>query len=66
MTIRPSDCAACPADRRSTRGLDASSALTYVQALRTATDLAQTTTIVSIYQCGESLYDLCVVSRRSC
>ena len=49
----------------STRGLDASSALSYVQALRTATDLAQTTTIVSIYQCGESLYELCAAPCRS-
>lgn len=42
----------------STRGLDASTALEFVQALRIATDLIHMTTIVSIYQAGESLYKL--------
>ncbi|THH00264.1 hypothetical protein EW026_g2253 [Hermanssonia centrifuga] len=42
----------------STRGLDASTALEFVQALRIATDIARMTTVVSIYQAGESLYDL--------
>lgn len=42
----------------STRGLDASTALEFVRALRIATDLAQLTTIVSIYQAGEGLYEL--------
>ncbi|KDQ56615.1 hypothetical protein JAAARDRAFT_131673 [Jaapia argillacea MUCL 33604] len=42
----------------STRGLDASTALEFVRALRIATDLAQLSTIVSIYQAGESLYEL--------
>ncbi|GJE91326.1 pleiotropic drug resistance ABC transporter, partial [Phanerochaete sordida] len=42
----------------STRGLDASTALEFVQALRIATDLARMTTIVSIYQAGENLYKL--------
>ncbi|KIP09940.1 hypothetical protein PHLGIDRAFT_102023 [Phlebiopsis gigantea 11061_1 CR5-6] len=42
----------------STRGLDASTALEFVQALRIATDVARMTTIVSIYQAGESLYKL--------
>ncbi|PPR00573.1 hypothetical protein CVT24_005458 [Panaeolus cyanescens] len=49
----------------STRGLDASTALEFVQALRIATDIFQTTTLVSIYQAGESLYEhfdkVCVI-----
>ncbi|KAF5379148.1 hypothetical protein D9615_006042 [Tricholomella constricta] len=40
----------------STRGLDSSTALEYVRALRIATDTFNVTTIVSIYQAGESLY----------
>ena len=36
----------------------ASTALEFVQALRIATDVARMTTIVSIYQAGESLYEL--------
>jgi hypothetical protein len=44
--------------RSSTRGLDASTALEFVRALRVATDIARTSTIVSIYQASESLYDL--------
>jgi len=50
----------------STRGLDASTALEFVQALRLGTDIARLTTIVSIYQAGEQLYDLfdkvCVIA----
>jgi ATP-binding cassette subfamily G (WHITE) protein 2 (SNQ2) len=42
----------------STRGLDASTALEFVRALRIATDVARLTTIVSIYQVGEQLYEL--------
>lgn len=42
------------ADTRSS----ASTALEFVQALRIATDIARMTTIVSIYQAGESLYSL--------
>ncbi|KAI0943006.1 hypothetical protein AcW1_002753 [Taiwanofungus camphoratus] len=42
----------------STRGLDASTALEFVQALRLATDICRLSTIVSIYQAGESLYEL--------
>jgi len=49
----------------STRGLDASTALEFVRALRIATDVFGTTTIVSIYQAGESLYQyfdkVCVI-----
>ncbi|TFK22472.1 hypothetical protein FA15DRAFT_757994 [Coprinopsis marcescibilis] len=40
----------------STRGLDASTALEFVQALRIATDTMRHSTIVSLYQAGESLY----------
>jgi ABC-type multidrug transport system ATPase subunit len=43
----------------------ASTALEFIQALRIATDAVRMTTIVSIYQAGESLYELfdkvCVV-----
>jgi ATP-binding cassette, subfamily G (WHITE), member 2, SNQ2 len=42
----------------STRGLDASTALEFVRALRIATDVGRLSTIVSIYQAGESLYEL--------
>ncbi|KXN81251.1 Brefeldin A resistance protein [Leucoagaricus sp. SymC.cos] len=42
----------------STRGLDASTALEFVRALRIATDLVHISTIVSIYQAGESLYNI--------
>jgi len=49
----------------STRGLDASTALEFVQALRIATDTMRLSTIVSIYQAGESLYQhfdkVCVI-----
>ncbi|EMD36973.1 hypothetical protein CERSUDRAFT_114880 [Gelatoporia subvermispora B] len=49
----------------STRGLDASTALEFVRALRIATDITRNTTIVSIYQAGESLYEhfdkVCVI-----
>lgn len=41
----------------SSRGLDASTALEYVRSLRIATDIGNLTTIVSIYQCGEHLYE---------
>lgn len=42
----------------STRGLDASTAVEYVHALRIATNLLRLATIVSIYQAGESLYQM--------
>jgi ATP-binding cassette subfamily G (WHITE) protein 2 (SNQ2) len=42
----------------STRGLDASTALEYVQSLRSLTNMAQVSTAVALYQAGESLYDL--------
>lgn len=42
----------------STRGLDASTALEYVQSLRSLTNMAHISTCVALYQAGESLYDL--------
>jgi len=49
----------------STRGLDSSTALEFIQALRIATDEVRLTTIVSLYQAGESLYEcfnkVCVI-----
>lgn len=42
----------------SSTGLDASTALEYVQSLRTLTNMAQVSTAVSLYQAGESLYKL--------
>ena len=42
----------------STRGLDASTALEYVQSLRSLTNMAHISTCVALYQAGESLYNL--------
>ncbi|ORX92222.1 hypothetical protein K493DRAFT_316721 [Basidiobolus meristosporus CBS 931.73] len=42
----------------STKGLDASSALDYVRCLRIQTDILGTTTVVTIYQASESIYEL--------
>ena len=42
----------------SSRGLDSSTALEFIQALRITTDVGNTTTISSIYQAGESLSNL--------
>ncbi|ORY08523.1 ABC-2 type transporter-domain-containing protein, partial [Clohesyomyces aquaticus] len=42
----------------STRGLDASTALEYVQSLRALTNMAHISTCVALYQAGESLYEL--------
>ncbi|CAE6363521.1 unnamed protein product [Rhizoctonia solani] len=42
----------------STRGLDSSTALEFGRALRIATDVGRATTVVSIYQASESLYNL--------
>lgn len=50
--------ASCQAWDNSTRGLDASTALEYVQAIRTLTNMAQISTAVALYQAGESLFDL--------
>jgi ATP-binding cassette subfamily G (WHITE) protein 2 (SNQ2) len=50
----------------STRGLDSSTALEFIQALRIGTDISRITTVVSLYQAGEQLYNLfdkvCVIS----
>ena len=42
----------------STRGLDASTALLFVQSLRKLTDLFNLTTVVTLYQAGNGIYDL--------
>ncbi|KAF2020985.1 ABC drug exporter AtrF [Aaosphaeria arxii CBS 175.79] len=42
----------------STKGLDASTALEYVQSLRSLTNMANISTSVALYQAGESLYKL--------
>ncbi|QPG73024.1 hypothetical protein FOA43_000328 [Brettanomyces nanus] len=41
-----------------TRGLDASTALEFVEALRTSTNITQTTSLVTAYQASESIYEL--------
>ena len=51
----------------SSRGLDASTALEFVEALRIATDINGLTTISSMYQAGESItqtFDKVVVMNR--
>jgi ABC-type multidrug transport system ATPase subunit len=50
----------------STRGLDASSALEFVQALRLTTNLLQDAAVVAIYQAGERVYEGTVISREMC
>ncbi|KDN70652.1 putative ABC-2 type transporter [Colletotrichum sublineola] len=42
----------------SSKGLDASTAVEYVRSIRAMTNMASTSTAVSLYQAGESLYDL--------
>ncbi|KAI8826193.1 ABC-2 type transporter-domain-containing protein [Fimicolochytrium jonesii] len=42
----------------STKGLDSSSALDFVRALRTATDISQTANVLSLYQASQDIYDL--------
>ncbi|KAJ1927065.1 ATP-binding cassette transporter snq2 [Tieghemiomyces parasiticus] len=42
----------------STKGLDASSALDYVRSLRIVADLFQRTTLVTLYQASENIYNL--------
>ncbi|KAI9502704.1 ABC-2 type transporter-domain-containing protein [Coemansia spiralis] len=42
----------------STRGLDSSSALDYVRSLRITTDVLRKSTLVTIYQASENIYDL--------
>ncbi|WLF81865.1 ATP-binding cassette transporter snq2 [Lodderomyces elongisporus] len=40
-----------------TRGLDASTALEFAQAIKTSTKILKTTSFVSIYQAGENIYE---------
>ncbi|KPM39719.1 Brefeldin A resistance protein [Neonectria ditissima] len=42
----------------SSKGLDASTAVEYVKSIRAMTNMANTSTAVSLYQAGETLYDL--------
>ncbi|RMD40166.1 hypothetical protein DV735_g4954, partial [Chaetothyriales sp. CBS 134920] len=42
----------------STRGLDASTALDYARSLRVMTDISNRTTLVTLYQAGEEIYEL--------
>ncbi|KAM5363246.1 hypothetical protein ACJZ2D_012137 [Fusarium nematophilum] len=42
----------------SSKGLDASTAVEYVRSIRAMTNMASTSTAVSLYQAGETLYDL--------
>ena len=42
----------------STRGLDASTALDYANSLRVMTDISNRTTLVTLYQAGEGIYEL--------
>lgn len=41
-----------------TRGLDSATALEFIEALRTSTNVTQTTSLVTIYQASESIYEL--------
>jgi ATP-binding cassette subfamily G (WHITE) protein 2 (SNQ2) len=41
-----------------TRGLDASTALEFAESLRTSTNITQTTSLVTIYQASENIYQL--------
>lgn len=42
----------------STRGLDASTALDYAHSLRVMTDISNRTTLVTLYQAGEGIYEV--------
>jgi ATP-binding cassette, subfamily G (WHITE), member 2, SNQ2 len=42
----------------STRGLDASTALDYAKSLRLMTDISDRTTLVTLYQAGEGIYEV--------
>lgn len=46
------------ADSEKQRGLDASTALDYVKSLRIMTDVSNRTTLVTLYQAGEGIYEL--------
>lgn len=46
----------------STRGLDSSTALDYVKSLSMLTQVAPCTTIATLYQAGEKIYQVCIKS----
>ncbi|TIC28832.1 ABC multidrug transporter [Wallemia mellicola] len=54
----------------STRGLDASTAVDYVRSLRIITDITGGTSIATLYQAGEGIYELfdkvCVIDEGRC
>ncbi|TIA85326.1 hypothetical protein E3P99_04025 [Wallemia hederae] len=54
----------------STRGLDASTAVDYVKSLRIITDLTGGTSVATLYQAGEGIYDLfdkvCLIDEGRC
>lgn len=50
--------ASCQCWDNSTKGLDASTAIEYVESLRTLSNMANISTLVALYQAGESLYKL--------
>lgn len=50
--------ASCQCWDNSTRGLDASTAIEYVESLRTLSNMTSISTVVALYQAGESLYEL--------
>ncbi|KDN44707.1 hypothetical protein K437DRAFT_286057 [Tilletiaria anomala UBC 951] len=62
--------AAVIASDNSTRGLDASTALEYARSLKIITDLSKRTSIATLYQVSESIYNLfdrvCVIDKGRC
>lgn len=50
--------ASCQCWDNSTKGLDASTAIEYVESLRALSNMANISTLVALYQAGESLYNL--------
>jgi ABC-type multidrug transport system ATPase subunit len=46
----------------STRGLDSTTALRFVQSIRRACDTKRTTVMMSIYQASDSIYEACILS----
>ncbi|KNC98741.1 uncharacterized protein SPPG_09301 [Spizellomyces punctatus DAOM BR117] len=54
----------------STKGLDSSSALDFVRALRVLTDITQTGNVLSLYQASQDIYDLfdkvCLIADGRC
>ncbi|KAG0673282.1 Multidrug resistance protein, partial [Kluyveromyces marxianus] len=41
-----------------TRGLDSATALEFIRALKTSTDISGSTAVIAIYQCSQDAYDL--------